>query len=99
MGKLDGPTIDDVVRREENIHRKQRTKEQNLNLAIKSVFGNKQGRQVLYHILSLCEIYHSAFTGNSTTFFNEGKREIGLRLIDLVGIDTYIKTLEENKNG
>jgi hypothetical protein len=99
MGKLDGPTIDEVTRREENIRRKQRTKEQNLDLAVKSVFGNKQGRMVLHHILSFCGIYQSTFTGNSSTFFKEGKREVGLRLIDLVGIDTYIETLKENKNG
>jgi hypothetical protein len=99
MGNLDGPTIDEVTRREENIHRKQRTKDQDMALAVKSVFNNKQGRKVLHHILSFCGIYQSAFTGNSTTFFNEGKREVGLRLIDMVGVDTYIKTLEENRNG
>jgi hypothetical protein len=39
------------------------------------------GRRVLWWILDISGIYRSSFTGNSTTFFNEGRREVGLTLL------------------
>jgi len=40
------------------------------------------GRNVLFWLLSQCGIYQTCFTGNSTTFFAEGQRSIGLRLVN-----------------
>lgn len=34
----------------------------------------------LWELLGFCGISRSSFTGNSTTFFNEGQRNVGLRI-------------------
>ena len=51
---------------------------------IRKLLRDRAGREVIWHILSLCEIYSPSFTGNSHTFFNEGKRTVGLEIIDLL---------------
>lgn len=35
-------------------------------------------RRFYWRLLSECGVYTTSFTGNSTTFFNEGRRSIGL---------------------
>lgn len=52
--------------------------------AITSVVDTEQGKEVMWHILSQCGIYDNAYTGDNTTFFNLGRREIGLMLIGLM---------------
>jgi hypothetical protein len=39
------------------------------------------GRRILWWLLETAGIYRSSFTGNSTTFFNEGQRQVGLTLL------------------
>ena len=51
---------------------------------VRDLLRTRSGQDVLWHILSLCGIYSTAFTGNSQTFFNEGKRAIGLEVLDLI---------------
>jgi hypothetical protein len=44
-------------------------------------------------------MYRTSFTGNSTTFFNEGARNIGLWLVDEVlsaDTDQYLSMIKEN---
>ncbi len=45
------------------------------------VFDTEAGKRVLWFILSECHIYQTSFTGNSTTFFREGERQIGLKVL------------------
>ena len=40
------------------------------------------GRRFVWKLLEACGVYKISFTGNSHTFFNEGKRQIGLGLIE-----------------
>lgn len=46
--------------------------------SLRSILSSYDGRAFLWRLLEECGIYTSSFTGNSTTFFNEGKRHIGL---------------------
>ena len=48
---------------------------------LKYVMSNKRGRRFVWRLLDRAGIYRSSFTGNSTTFFNEGQRNIGLMLV------------------
>ncbi len=52
--------------------------------SMRHLLQDKHGRRVLWNILSECSIYSDTFTGNSTTFFMEGKRSIGLSIISLI---------------
>lgn len=65
---------------------------------IKQVFGTKQGRRILYWILSICEIYSDNFIGDSSTYYFQGKRAVGLELLELILIvdkEIYIQLLRE----
>jgi len=88
--------IDKQVELERKLERKARLARRQLVTDIQKAFGSASGRRVLYEILSLCEIYSDSFTGNSQTFYREGKRAIGLQIIEMVGTEVYLKTLREN---
>jgi hypothetical protein len=42
--------------------------------------SSKQGRRVAARLLAEAGIHRSSFTGNSETFFKEGKRAFGLAI-------------------
>lgn len=50
----------------------------------KWLMADPRGRRVMWHLLSLAGVYQSSFTGNSETFFREGRRSMGLKIVDLI---------------
>lgn len=53
------------------------------------VFFTPDGARVLHALLDECNIFGTSFTGNSNTFFLEGKRAVGLWImqqLDLMNI-------------
>jgi len=52
---------------------------------VSEVLKTHAGREFIWCILDQCDIYGAQFTGNSTTFFNEGKRSIGVFLLEIMG--------------
>lgn len=56
-----------------------------LEANIRTLAKDPVGREFIWTVLSMCGIYHNQFSGNSTTFFLEGKRAVGLELIELLG--------------
>jgi hypothetical protein len=64
------------------------------------VLSSVQGRRFLWRVLGLCHVFKTSFTGNSTTFFNEGKRDIGLRIlgdINEASPESYLAMMQESK--
>lgn len=53
-------------------------------IELKEMLSTYAGRAFMWRLLSQCGVYRTSFTGNSTTFFNEGKRQIGLWALDEV---------------
>jgi hypothetical protein len=59
------------------------------------------GRRVLMHLLEapgLCASFASSFTGNSETFFREGRRAVGIALLQWaqrVAPEAYVNALTE----
>lgn len=51
---------------------------------MKAVLASESGRRVLWWLLEQARVFGSCFTGSSTTFFNEGARELGLKLFNLI---------------
>ncbi len=43
-----------------------------------------QGKKLLWHILSMCGMYADTFQGNSRTFYEEGKRAVGLEILSFL---------------
>jgi len=48
---------------------------------LKSLLELPHGRRFIWWMLESAGVYKSSFTGNSTTFFNEGRRDLGLQLL------------------
>jgi hypothetical protein len=45
------------------------------------VLSHPEGRRTVWRLISECGVYQSSMTGNAHTFFNEGKRVIGLMVL------------------
>lgn len=50
-------------------------------LDLKSVLESDAGQAVIWSIISSCGIFNCNMTGNSQTYFREGRRSIGLELM------------------
>jgi len=63
------------------------------------ILSTRSGRRFIWRLLSETGIFKSSFTGNNTTFFNEGRRDIGLRfLVDTQEFpDLYLLMVKESK--
>jgi hypothetical protein len=52
--------------------------------AFEKVLGTAEGKRVIWWIMGECGVFTISMKGNSYTFFNEGMRNIGLKLMDRV---------------
>ena len=65
------------------------------------VMQNARGRRLVWRFLESAMVFRTTFTGNSTTFFNEGRRALGLELladIQEVAGDEYQLMVKEAKD-
>ena len=66
---------------------------------IRKVVSMPEGRRLYFFVLAESGIFRSSFTGNSTTFFNEGARNIGLILLrDIMEAKPDVLTQMMNEN-
>jgi hypothetical protein len=64
------------------------------------LMSQPQGRRFMARLLDLSGIDRNSFTGNSTTFYNEGARSLGVLLLaeaKVVAWDDYIAMLKEQR--
>lgn len=69
---------------------------------LRVVMDSQNGRRFVYSILDFAGINRLSFTGNSNTYFNEGGRNVGLWLKDMLEKnlpDLYLLMLKENLKG
>ena len=58
--------------------------------AAQAALAHDPTRKLLRWVLDQTGLFDPAFTGNSSTFYNEGKRDVGLNIIALLNeIDPY----------
>ena len=60
--------------------RLEKRRENRLRAGLKIVMSTPTGREFMWELVAKCGVYQSSFTGNSETFFREGRRDIGLYL-------------------
>ncbi len=92
------------LRSQEEEEEKQKLKKKLVNKAEQEAFvwlmNDKRGRRFIWKLLERTGVFTSSFTGNSTTFFNEGQRNVGLFLMALINDyapDQYIVAMKERK--
>ena len=51
--------------------------EQDIASAIESIADTTQGREFLWWLFEICGVFTTSYTGNSDTYFNEGRRAVG----------------------
>jgi len=49
---------------------------------IKSVMETPAGRRFIWRVMDRAGVFRGCFTGNSTTFYNEGRRDMGLFVLN-----------------
>lgn len=67
---------------------------------LKWLMSTKQGRRFMRKVLAMSGVHRSSFTGNSETFFREGRRSLGLDLLAEVTretFDEYLQMIAEGK--
>lgn len=84
-------------------------REQELN-DLRWVLSQPQGRRHVWRLLEFCGVFKNSFTGNSTTFYNEGMRNVGTKqladimeanpqaFIDMMQANLKDKEKQENSN-
>lgn len=84
---------------------KRKTSQKKRNLrktaALKKLMFDPEGRMWMWDLLTLCGIFHSSFSIDALRCaFNEGRRDIGLRLlaeINQLSPEFYIRMVQENQ--
>lgn len=87
----------DAVRGREKLTKEAERKRLN---GLKVIVENEDARAWLWDLMGFCGIARSSFTGNSTTFFNEGQRNVGLKVqAELVKYfpERYITMMKEGE--
>lgn len=67
---------------------------------IRYLISSAQGKRAFWRYLEMCGVYKSSFTGSSETFFLEGQRNIGLKILaDIMEADAkaYLSMIEMHK--
>ena len=62
------------------------------------IMSDARGRRFIWRMLGITGIFRSSFTGNSETFFREGERNVGLKLLTEVtrdANDLYLTAQQE----
>jgi hypothetical protein len=88
---------------EENVKGRKRKDEQIRDRELhdtRSIMDTLEGRRFIWRLLDRAGVFRTSFTGNSTTFFNEGQRNMGLIVLADVHeacADKYILMMTEAK--
>lgn len=75
-----------IVSREQQRKASEKDKREQVYLetAARNLLQTDDGRRVFFWIIDMTGVFTTSFTGNSTTFFLEGKRTVGLELYKLL---------------
>lgn len=83
----------------EKIEELEQTERRRENSDLRKVLSTPEGRRFIWKMLGRAGVFRSSFTGNSHTFFNEGKREIGLGLFEdvmTINSEMFVRMQKEN---
>lgn len=67
----------------------------------KWLMSQARGRRLIWRLLEETGLYRSSFTGNSETFFREGERNVGLKIVAILTthcLEDYSKMMVEQRD-
>ncbi len=73
----------DVLDKQDKAREMSEAERRTLLAAAHDVLGGEAGRLFVWWLLEQTHVFQNSFTGNSTTFFLEGERNVGLKLFAL----------------
>lgn len=65
-----------------------------------TILSMPQGRRFIWRYLEACGVFRTSFTGDNATFYNEGQRNVGLRLladVNEAAPESYALMLQESR--
>jgi len=68
--------------KQDKIDKRDRRKKERDFSDVRKVISSVEGRRLFWRILSHAGLYKSSFTGNTSTYFEEGRRSEGLYWLD-----------------
>jgi len=91
------PSDEKQVRcRQQAAKNKQRTHDDDM----RRLLAEPWGRRIAWRMLTFCRIYEDSYTGDYTTFYNEGRRSAGLKLLRDITVadpEAYSTMIQENQ--
>lgn len=91
---FEGLVIEDYAKQQEKLL-EQKAKDEDLARAYHMMSKVADGKRVLWDIMSFCGVFQLSMTGNSYTYFNEGKRQVGLYLLTMLKMGGAMEDLEK----
>lgn len=73
------------------------TANKELLLAYKRMLSHPDGKRVLWDLLTFCEVFQNAMTGNSWTYFKLGKTSVGQYIMMALNIGNVFEDVLEFK--
>lgn len=96
----DPTDLDEESEREASEQTKARNKAEQDADDIRWLMSYPQGRRLMHKLIDLSGVHSVSFTGNSNTFFNEGRRSLGLEFMQDAyahATDDYLMMLAEHR--
>lgn len=72
---------------------------------VKTLMATRQGQEVIWEILGMCDLYSDTFTGDNRAYYHEGKRAVGLMILSMLEeadkaiYPNLLLTIQERDNG
>lgn len=68
-------------RKAERVQERERDKRDRELEDTRLILSTKEGRRFFWRWISRCHVFETSFTGNNTTFFKEGERNVGIQML------------------
>lgn len=71
---------------------------------LRFVLSSRQGRRLLWRVISECGVFKLSYTGSADTNFNEGQRNMGLKIMTMIdeadknAVSVMMKESKEDEN-
>lgn len=101
MSRYDPTDINAAERREADQQSAQRVRKEQEASDFEWLMQDPRGRRLVRGLLAESQVDKDCFTGNSSTFYNEGKRSVGLHLegkLKQYTLDHYCLMLKEQQD-